>query len=1214
MIQMQDELRYATTVAAAMDAIVVVNEHQKIILFNNVAERLFGYRQDDVIGQPLEILLPQDAKNRHSDHVHNFIASGEKGRAMAKRQIVHGRHAKGHYVVVEASISQTTVRGKNYCTAVLRDTTPLRKTETLLRKKSSELEQYLKQYKIELTATRSRLSDVQRLSQTGIWELDLKENILYWSDEVYEIFEIDKTRFGASYDAFLDAIHPADRVTVDNVYRESLISKTPYQLQHRLLTKDGRVKHVEERCETFYNDNGEPQRSVGTIQDISSQVIADQQRRHLQNLLLRAETLAEIGSWEWNIATDKVYWSPELYRQYGIDQSLVPEPDFALAMSAIHPDDREIVNRTIQDTLSNRTNDTHQLEYRIRRPDGEVRYVRSHGEVVRNEDGTAEFLYAIVKDITDYVRAESQIRKSNQLLEAVFDTVHVCIAYLDRDMNFIHVNRPYAEVDNKDPGFFIGKNHFHLYPNKENEVIFRNAVNTGERVVFNAKPFEYANNPERGMSHWDWTLTPVKDETGYVTGLVLSLLEVSERINAIEALQNNEEQLKTLNENLEQIVAQRTLELEEERNFIDTVLQTQGALVIVLDRNGCIVRFNRACEDTSGYSFSEVRGKPVWHYVIPENERNAVEAVFKGLTENTLPSRFENHWINRSGGRRLIEWSNSTICDNDGIVRYIIATGIDVTERRQAEQQLRKSESSLQQAQRIAKLGSWEWHIPTGKLWWSNEVYRIFKREPGDYLPVYESFLRMVHPEDVQLVKNSEQQALISGHLDIIHRIVLPDREIRIVHELGEVEYDNAGGPLMMRGTVHDITEMKHAEEERNQLHRQLQQAQKMESIGHLTGGLAHDFNNILSAILGFTHLAISRFAPDRKGTLGGYLSEIETAGKRAGDLVRQMLAFSRGDNQKQILLNPKFIIGESVQMLRPTIPAYINVIHRILDEDIQIHTDALQLQQAIINLVINARDALQGKGDIEVKLSAQSIHRMECTSCHKMFGGQFVTISVNDNGQGIANEFLPRMFEPFFTTKEVGQGSGMGLAMVHGFVHASNGHILVDSKLQQGTSIQMFFPLIKPDEISQDHATIVDFEEKQTNTGEHKILVVDDEPTVVNLLSEILGLYHYRVYATTSSQQALTWIQQAPQSYDLLITDQSMPELTGTELAQNVRKVSAELPIILCSGYSDQVNDSNFHEFSVSRYLNKPVDQEQLVQTIKELLDPERAPQRNHS
>lgn len=1203
MIQFNDDLRFITTVAAGMDGIVVIDENQTILLFNEYAERMFGYSESDVLGKTLDLLLPNDRMERHRDHVKKFLESGEIGRPMAERQIIQGCHADGHIILLEASISQTTYNGRRFCTAVLRDLTPMRKNQESLQKEHSELQQRLQKHKHELQITTSKLSEVQRLSQIGLWELNIKKNVLYWSNEVFEIFEIDSHKFSASYEAFLSAIHPEDRNMVNKVYTESVSNKQPYHIRHRLLMNDGRVKYVEERCETFYNEYDEPIRSVGTIQDITSQIVAEQQRRHLQSLLLRVETLASIGSWEWNLENNKFYWSPELYRLYGINQDKTYVPEYVLAINAIHPEDRENVRYHLQQAKL--TDKFDPVQYRIIREDGKIRNMRAHGEVLKESKFESDRMYGFVQDITDHVSAKKEIIESNQLLEAIFNNTHVSIAYLDKEMNFIRVNRAYAELDDKTPDYFIGKNHFSLYPNEENEKLFRDAAQSGEPVTVNAKPFKYKNSPERGITHWDWTLTPIKNDEGALIALVLSLLEVTERIYAIEALKNNEEKLKALNENLEKIVADRTLQLRDERNFIDTVLEIQGALVIVLDDGGNIVRFNRACEKTTGFKFEELRGKPVWDFLIPPQEQTAVKQVFQNLSATALPSQFENHWLTKDGNRRLIQWSNSTINDHQGIVQFIIATGIDVTERRQTEKELLKNEAELKTAQRIAKVGSWEMDVKTGDIWWSDENYRIFARDRNEFTPTIETYYELVHPEDIDLVRKQGKKLVEDGHVDFIHRIVLPNGEQRVVRDIAETEYDENNQPIIRRGTVHDITELKQSEEERNQLQRQLQQAQKMETIGQLTGGIAHDFNNILAAIMGFTQLAISRFAPDREGTLGNYLTEIEKGSKRASDLVKQMLAFSRGDTQGHMLLDPRPIISDSVKMLRSTIPTSINISYDPEKTDLHIQTDAVQLQQSLINLIINARDALEGKGNIVVKTNTITLNKKECVSCHKVFSGQYVEITVIDNGCGINSADIPRIFEPFFTTKRIGHGSGMGLAQVHGFVHSSGGHIGITSQGVQGTRISLYFPFCEPDSEHLDKEGIAANQDGlKNNVINKKILIVDDEEAIVKLVSEILEMYEYHVVSTTSSQEALNILCDKSNDIDLLITDQAMPEISGAELIREVRKFNQELPILLCTGYSDVVNELNYKDKGASHYLAKPIWHDELLRVVGELTE----------
>ncbi|HEY5603254.1 MAG TPA: response regulator, partial [Gammaproteobacteria bacterium] len=535
----------------------------------------------------------------------------------------------------------------------------------------------------------------------------------------------------------------------------------------------------------------------------------------------------------------------------------------------------------------------------------------------------------------------------------------------------------------------------------------------------------------------------------------------------------------------------------------------------------------------------------------------------------------------------------------------VIATGIDITERRKTEKKLQQSETSLQAAQRIAKVGSWEMDAQTGKLWWSDENYRIFGLNPGQFEPSLEAYYESIHPDDLPTAKAAAIKLAEQGHIDIINRILLPSGEQRIVREIAETETDADGRPLVMRGTVHDITELKQSEEERNQLQRQLQQAQKMESIGHLTGGIAHDFNNILASILGFTQLAITRFAPNREGTLGNYLSEIEKGGKRASDLVKQMLAFSRGDTQGHTILNPHPILIESVKMLRSTIPSSITLNYKPPGFDIRIQTDALQLQQAVVNLIINARDSLEGKGRIEVIFKSAVINSVECSSCHKLFSGNYAGVFVKDNGSGIAKEIIPRIFEPFFTTKKIGQGSGMGLALVHGFVHASGGHVGIETGIDSGTTMKLYFPLCDFDtDSSHGNASPLFGDSLARNGDTIKILVVDDEEAIVKLVSEILEIHNYQVVSTTSSKQALKTLTDSPDEFAVLVTDQAMPDLSGVDLIHEIRKNNTKIPIIICTGYSDIVNEFNFAEKGASRFLAKPVWHDELLKVVSELID----------
>lgn len=301
---------------------------------------------------------------------------------------------------------------------------------------------------------------------------------------------------------------------------------------------------------------------------------------------------------------------------------------------------------------------------------------------ILNPDGQVTKVAVIARDVTERKQAEEVLEQTTQLLESILEHTPTLMAYLDPQFNFIRVNRAYAAADEREPTFFPGKNHFDLYPDPENEAIFRRVVETGEPFFIYAKPFEYPEHPERGVSYWDWSLIPIKDAGGAVMALVFTLADVSERVRT-------------------------GLALQRERDFSAAVLNTAGALVLVLDPQGRIVRFNRACEKLTGYTFDEVEGKPFWDlFLIPE-EVEPVKAVFEQLEAGQFPNAYENHWLTRDGGRRLIAWSNTTLLGKAGGVEYIIATGIDMTERRQAELALRESEKKYRQLIELAQEGVW---------------------------------------------------------------------------------------------------------------------------------------------------------------------------------------------------------------------------------------------------------------------------------------------------------------------------------------------------------------------------------------------------------------------------------------------------------------------------------------------------------------------------
>jgi len=403
-------------------------------------------------------------------------------------------------------------------------------------------------------------------------------------------------------------------------------------------------------------------------------------------------------------------------------------------------------------------------------------------------------------------------------------------------------------------------------------------------------------------------------------------------------------------------------------------------------------------------------------------------------------------------------------------------------------------------------------------------------------------------------------------------------------------------------GIVRDISKRLLAEIEERQLQTQLQQSQKIEAIGQLTGGIAHDFNNILNSILGYSELSMMSIKKSGDNDLKSYLEQITIAGERARDLVAQMLSFSRSNpGEPQLIKLPK-LIKEVISLLRPTIPSSIKLVTEIDELVPPVLMDNTQMHQILMNLCINARDAMGGNGTITIKLSyIQNIDKI-CSSCKKAFKGKYIKLTVEDTGSGIQPELIDKIFDPFMSTKDVGKGTGMGLSVVHGILHKHDSHIFVKSTPNRGTQFHIYIPPI----IDNNHIEKTNDKQKKIShedgKGKH-ILVVDDEKSIAIFLQKFLKSYNYQVTFTTSSVHALEIFKKKHADFDLIITDQTMPELSGTEMIKKIFQIRPDIPVVLCTGYSEQVNKESALEMGCALYMNKPIKLHTLLHALHDIL-----------
>jgi len=413
------------------------------------------------------------------------------------------------------------------------------------------------------------------------------------------------------------------------------------------------------------------------------------------------------------------------------------------------------------------------------------------------------------------------------------------------------------------------------------------------------------------------------------------------------------------------------------------------------------------------------------------------------------------------------------------------------------------------------------------------------------------------------------------------------------------------GGQPRILVFTREITERKLAEERRQRLEAELRQAQKMEAIGQLAGGIAHDFNNLLTSIMGYVVLAIERQAQWGDERLASYLANAHESCERARNLIEQMLMFSRGQKGAPRPLSLAPLVERALGMLAPQLPDGL-VVETALDPDAPaVNLDPVQLEQVIMNLCVNARDALGGAGTIRVSVGATEVDHAVCTACRQQANGSFVELAVADDGPGIAPEVLDRIFEPFFSTKEVGKGAGMGLATLHGIVHEHDGHVLVETAPRAGARFRVLFPaLARTARVAAlPSAARAAPEVAPAERLDGSVLVVDDEQTVGEFMRELLATWGLEATYVARPREAFDIVAQNPARFDLVITDQAMPRMTGLELARALRAVRPDLPVVLYTGFGDQVSAAELDAAGVRALLGKPVQPQKLSAVLREAL-----------
>jgi len=635
--------------------------------------------------------------------------------------------------------------------------------------------------------------------------------------------------------------------------------------------------------------------------------------------------------------------------------------------------------------------------------------------------------------------------------------------------------------------------------------------------------------------------------------------------------------------------------LESEAKYHDLYNRAPDMYVSVDAKTALITECNETLTKALGYTKEEIIGQPIFTMYSPESAEYAKTQVFPEFLKTGLIEG-EEMQAQRKDGRCIDVLLNvSAVRSERGEILSSRSSWRDITERKRAAENERASKAF------------WDKILNniTDPIFVKDDQHRmilvndafcsIFGMHREEIIG--KTLVEHVPPDEQDHFLKIDKQVLTDGKENACEETLTANESKTLTILTKKNRYVDENGVKFLVGVIRDITERKQAEEEKVQLENRLQQSHKMESIGTLAGGIAHDFNNILATMLGYAEMAKDDCQPG--STIFKDLSEVLEAGNRAKSLVRQILAFSRQDDAERMALQPASIVKETITMLRPSLPTTIEINQDIDAVTGLVFVDPTQLNQILMNLCTNAFHAMEdtgGKLDISIKEISLSnedlVHEQDVTA------GTFIQLSIGDSGTGIAPIIRDKIFDPYFTTKEVGKGTGMGLSMVHGIVKSYGGFISLYSELGEGTVFHVFLPTVENVPLAESEIN------DQIPIGKESILFVDDEELLTTMGKTMLERLGYHVTVRNSSLMALETFQNQPNEFDLVITDQTMPGMTGSDLSRRMLQIRPDIPIILCTGYSTIVTEGKVKSMGIKEFAFKPLAKKDMAKLIRKVLD----------
>lgn len=822
------------------------------------------------------------------------------------------------------------------------------------------------------------------------------------------------------------------------------------------------------------------------------------------------------------------------------------------------------------------------IEYRVFDANGEPRWQHwSHRALFDDQRGAIEF-QAVGRDITEQKENEEALRRSENRYKETADLLPQPVFEMDFDGNVYFANRSALELFSvTELDLHRGLNAFRMLVPEERKTALENL---GRKLAGESFGWtEYTALTSTGSTFPAMMRSALIYENGHPVGLRGIIIDITGRKRIEEALTQSNE-------------------------YLENILENSPDAIAIVDRHGRFTKVNRMASELFDYPFEALKseGKTAFEFYAHENELDSMLAI---LRRDGFVKKHAMNMKRRDGTIFPCEISIGLLRDRNGKNLGSVSVVRDVSEVKRTLSALKASNERLRreiaERRRIEKA-----------LRKSEDTYRTIFEHTGTAMVIIEedSTVSLANSECQDLTGYSKEEIegkkkwtefIIPedvGKMLDIHRMRLLDPhsapvkyEFRMKDRTGDIKHILATVGMISRtkrgvASLIDLTEQKKFEAD-------FFRTQKMESLGVLAGGIAHDFNNILAAIIGYTELAMHLASDD--GRLRNYLNQIHDASLRVKDLVKQILDFSRQSGSERVPVQMSHVVKEALKLLRATIPSTIEIRQDIQSRDGIVFADPTQIHQVLMNLGTNAAHAMQKHGGIlEVVLSGAYLDPATARRFADLSPGNYLRLSVRDTGTGMSPEILGRIFEPYFTTKEKGVGTGLGLAVVHGIIKSHGGAISVRSQEGSGSTFQVFLPATMNKAIQHSKQLT------SLPSGNETILFVDDEKMLVETGKEALQHLGYHVVGRTSSIEALEAFRARPDAFDLVITDMTMPNLTGRGLAKELIKLRPKLPIILCTGFSEMINEEEAKELGIKHFVYKPIVIEDLARMVRDVLD----------